>query len=309
MVEVILTQSIPRSFSGFFLRKPVAVRGRAVAGYNEVICVLALSKTANDALMASGSADARFDNCIVASNSKSSSSVHMKGATFRADCIYSAGGYKETGGSNAITLTDCDRPATNADPFTDPYVDMTVPTTTTACIDGKSIKDTTVTPTQDHPSGSKVIRFCSLNISGNVVLKPGIYIIDGDFGNTGHTTVSGEGRDVCCRRRRQTQRERNADLLCARRRAPMRACCSSGIEMQSQEKIQITGNTGSTLTGAIYFPTGNLTYTGSSTQVGGCTQIVANTIEFAGNSSVRTACGGSGVKEITATNAFVKLLE
>ena len=308
MVEVILTQNIPRSFSGFFLNKPVNVHGRAVAGFNDVICVLALSPTANDALFAAGSASTRFDNCIVASNSKSSSSVHMKGATFRADCIYSAGGYKVTGGSNAITLTDCDGPVTGMDPFPDPYVDVPVPTGASACVDGSSIQNTTVTPTLTHSSGSKYIRFCSLNVSGTVVFKPGIYIIDGTFSNTGNSTITGE--DVTFVIGGNVTLNGNVTMkLSAPKTGPYAGMLFFGDRDPQLEKVQITGNANSIYTGAIYFPTGNLVYTGSSAQVGGCTQIVANTIEFTGNSNLHSTCGDAGTKEIVAVGAFVRILE
>ena len=185
---------------------------------------------------------------------------------------------------------------------------MPVPTGASACVDGSSIQNTTVTPTLTHSSGSKYIRFCSLNVSGTVVFKPGIYIIDGTFSNTGNSTITGE--DVTFVIGGNVTLNGNVTLkLSAPKTGPYAGMLFFGDRDPQLEKVQITGNANSIYTGAIYFPTGNLVYTGSSAQVGGCTQIVANTIEFTGNSNLHSTCGDAGTKEIVAVGAFVRILE
>src|SRR5687768_12503578 len=75
------------------------------------------------------------------------------------------------------------------------------------------------------------------------------------------------------------------------------------------EPHTVTGNVSSTYQGAVYFPTGNLTFTGSSSTTNGCTQIIARTIYFTGASQIRGSCGGSGTETIAAPGGSRSLVE
>ncbi|MBA3835387.1 MAG: hypothetical protein H0X53_06015, partial [Sphingomonas sp.] len=49
----------------------------------------------------------------------------------------------------------------------------------------------------------------------------------------------------------------------------------------------INGNNNSMLDGAVYFPSGDLTFTGSSAAATQCAMIVAYTVEFTGSSNIQ----------------------
>jgi hypothetical protein len=62
----------------------------------------------------------------------------------------------------------------------------------------------------------------------------------------------------------------------------------------------ITANSNDTLTGAIYAPAKNVTFTGNSTS--NCTVVIADTITFISNSSMtatQSACASAGVRAPT----------
>jgi len=61
----------------------------------------------------------------------------------------------------------------------------------------------------------------------------------------------------------------------------------------------ITGGASQNITGAIYFPSQAVNYSGGGS-VGGasCTQIVAYKITFTGNSNINSNCNGVGVATI-----------
>jgi hypothetical protein len=64
---------------------------------------------------------------------------------------------------------------------------------------------------------------------------------------------------------------------------------------------QIGGNGAIKITGVIYFPNQGLTYNGNaSTDVPYCTQIVALTLTFHGNSKVQNDCFGTGANAAVA---------
>lgn len=225
-----------------------------------------------------------------------------------ADCVYAAGGYKKTGGSNTLNLAKCDEVEEDHDPIADPYADIDVPTAPTPCVPSGTIQNTTVTPVLTHASGMKYIRYCSLTVKGNVTFKPGLYIVDGSFSNTGNTNLSGTGvtfvigGDVTL----------NGNLT-MNLSAPTGGAYSGilffGDDDANLEAIKINGNASSVLQGAVYFQTGNLLFTGSSSATDGCTQLIANTIEFSGNSGIRSSCDSAGVREISGDGRIAKLFE
>jgi hypothetical protein len=60
----------------------------------------------------------------------------------------------------------------------------------------------------------------------------------------------------------------------------------------------LTGGAGQKFTGALYFPSVGLNYGGNaSTQY--CAQLIAKTVNFQGDSSFQSNCGGAGTASMT----------
>jgi len=68
------------------------------------------------------------------------------------------------------------------------------------------------------------------------------------------------------------------------------------------------GTADSLLTGAIYFPKQQVNYLGNFSGIGGCTQVVADTLQWSGNATVNQDCTSLGMRSIPAAQS-VQLVE
>lgn len=318
-VEVVLSETRPRWFTAIFQSGPVTITARAVARISggSPVCILALSRTAPGAVTVSGSTQTALNNCDVASNSMAANSFLMSGssAQITTGCVSAVGQAVITSG---LTLTSCPSVKINAPIVRDPYESVTEPLVMGACQNGKVGKansPTTVTPTENHPSGVKSMRFCSgLDIKGHVTFMPGLYIIEGgpfDFngGNRNDisaSSVNGTGVTFYLRSTSNLQLNGNVLLnLSAPTSGPFSGVLFFGARNANSVTNKITGTTGSTLQGAIYAPASLVEFAGNSTVSNGCTQVVARLVTLTGNSNLRSSCASAGTKTILANEGIM----
>jgi len=71
---------------------------------------------------------------------------------------------------------------------------------------------------------------------------------------------------------------------------------------------KFTGGDTQNIVGAIYFPNQNVTYAGGAATGGAtCTQLIAYTLKFSGNSTFNSNCGAAGTSTIgTTSNQLVE---
>jgi hypothetical protein len=314
-VEVILTEVHPRLFSSVFSSQPVTIKGRAVASIvaNAKACVLALSPTASGAITVSGSANVVLAGCDVASNSNASDSFLMSGAaaSLSAGCVDAVGGAVA---NSKLTLTQCPAVKALAPAVRDPYAAVTEPSAIGPCHDNKvgaSQASTTLTPTDNQPSGIKSMRFCNgLNAKGTVTFSPGLYIIEnGNFSIGGRSQITGAGVTFYFVNGGTLKLAGNASLtLSAPTDGPLSGILYFGSRTSAGANPKITGTSASTLRGAIYMPASDIAFAGNSSTTNGCTQVIARTVTFTGSSSLGSSCAGSGTSTI-ATNETVQIVE
>jgi Flp pilus assembly protein TadG len=318
-VEVILTETRPRLFSAIFSNTPVVIGARAVAAANgnvQPACILALSTTASPALTVTGSTNIKLTDCAVASNSTADDSFKMSGlgSYLETDCVSSSGGAETT--SN-LTLVDCPSAKTDQDAVNDPYNWLPEPTAEAniKCQTeypgkntqiGKPNKTTIVDPIAADKTASwmsrPVMRFCGgLDLKGDVEFEPGFYIIeDGNFTVSGTKTPKISGVDVTFyfTNGGAAKIAANAQLnFAAPTTGTHKGILFFGGEYDPDAHI-IQGNASSTLTGAIYMPASEVTFSGNSDGGSGCTQVIANTIILTGNSDLAIDCSDAGTQEI-----------
>ena len=184
-IEVIIQQPQPRFLSGLFLSSNPTVSARAVAIDPPVTgngCILALDKTANQAVSVSGSANVN-SVCDIVANSNAANAINMSGSgTITTPCLVAVGGVQATSG---LDLTKCANPTTGAAATPDPYASVPQPTPSGPCL--------TV------PHGSPVTlsagNYCSgIHITGSqsATFGPGVYDVGGNFKIDGSAT----GTDV-----------------------------------------------------------------------------------------------------------------
>jgi Flp pilus assembly protein TadG len=287
-IEVIIQQPQPRFFSGLFLASDPTVTARAVATMFSPPCLLALDPTASSAISVSGSANINSAKCDITANSNSASAIVMNGSSaITTPCLFAVGNVQVTSG---LHLTQCANPTTGAAAGSDPYASMPAPTASGSCL-------TPVT------SGSNLTfssgHYCSgISISGSKVatFQPGVYYLDGGFSISGSATASGTGVTFFLPGGNNVQFTGSSAVTFA---APTSGTYSGtvffGAGGNSGNSNKFTGSGNSMITGVLYFPKQNVTYTGGSATGTNCTQIVADTITVSGSAYFSSSCVGDGM--------------
>ncbi|HYF23170.1 MAG TPA: pilus assembly protein TadG-related protein [Caulobacteraceae bacterium] len=297
-VEVVLTERQNRFFTDFFSNDTVTARARSVAVFQSAsnACVLALDRSASRAAQFSGSSSLTLQGCSVMANSVASDAVVMQGsATASTTCLISVGGAQTTSG---LTLTECAAPVTQAPPVADPYGELPEPSASGSCL---SANGSSLAPGN----------YCNgMSLSGNVTLQPGTYVVSGgNFRVNSNAVVSGNGVTIHLTGTARTRFNGNATVQLS---APTSGAYSGilffGDRDSTGDRNIFNGTANSSLTGAIYFPSQAVEYQGNFSGVNGCTQIVANTVEWTGNATFNVDCTGQGMQTLPAMQ-LVKLAE
>ncbi|MGH6931920.1 MAG: pilus assembly protein TadG-related protein [Dongiaceae bacterium] len=311
-VEIILTEDHELLFASVVRDAVVTVAARAVAKIipADDACVLALNTTAPDALNITGNTDFNMPTCVLASNSTNCpSGANIDGsATVIAYSVYSAGCYENTS-SDPVTLTE---PAqTNMAPIIDPYANATVPPAPAPCTPwgGAATKQSgrkycnnlNIPPpsTVNFEPGIYWLEDANLTVHGTLVCPTcveggdGVLIIfmNDSGGDTGSITINGSANVVL------------NGISPAQAAAAGQPALSGLLLFQdpdaagdSSDQAHINGGSGTSLTGAIYFPQNEINFEGNTAGQSTCTLIIGKTVDITGNSNMDvTDCGAYGV--------------
>ena len=314
-VQVALDHSIPRRFSGIYSADPVAftVEATALVESGRPACVLALSRSASKAVNFSGSTDVKLEGCDIASNSIADNAVNVNGAAaeVEVDCVSAVGGVDDP--HNGIEYEGCPGPLENMPLTKDPYADLAEPADALA----QSCESSAEMDKWNEKKGKgqpKPGRYCGgQHVSGEVELSSGIYVLDGgDWRINATAKVEGMGVALFITGGATLTINGGAEFnLEAMDTGPL-----AGIVLffdRDDAGITHTMNGGShqSLTGIVYAPTADLKINGgtSSGKGGpGCTQVVANTIEFSGSADFKSKCDWTGKKPIQTAQS-IKIVE
>lgn len=296
--EVILRQSVDRYFTSLFSNESIVLSARAVAKSDIVskACILALSRSASKAALFAGNSSVTLNGCVVMSNSKAPDALKVQGsAQVEASCLISAGGAELSSGAS---MTSCSKPILHAQAAADPFRDLPTPKATSPC---KNSKASTLQP------GT----YCSgLTVSGTKTLAAGTYVIEGgDFKANANSIVTGQDVTIYLKCGAQVSINGTATVqLEAPTTGEYAGVLFYGDRTCDGGSNTFNGNANSVLTGAIYFAKQEVKYLGNFSGHGGCSQIVAGTVEWSGNTSLAQDCSSLGMREIAA-NQQVRLVE
>lgn len=294
-LEVVLRADAPRFFSAALLDTPVSLRARAVAEYDgsSAVCVLALEPAAPQALVVSGSAEVTLQGCNMMANSIASDAVAVS-AELTAPCLISVGGASISGD---LTLTACPSPITQAPRAADPYKDLPAPTATGSCL-------------SDHGPVLSPGLYCSGMDLDDVTLQPGVYVVSGgDFRVNANAEVQGTGVTIYLQGSARLHVNGSAEIvLSAPTSGPYSGILFFGDRTSLGGSNIFNGTASSSLTGALYFPSQAVEYRGNFSGENGCTQVVARTVQWTGNTSVGVDCTSLGMQTVP-TMTVVKLVE
>jgi hypothetical protein len=316
-IEVVLVRAVPRLFSAIFVDTPVTMRARAVVrvSLGSDACVLALAPNKAAALRVASASSVDLD-CDAASDSMAPDSFSVEGnGSLTARCASTVGGAYL---NERVQLAECETVREYAPVVPDPYRDVAEPIPPSACDSnqknlGNPNTVTTVSPGSTIVSGMPVRRFCNgLSLKGTVTFEPGLYIISGgDLEANAGAMISGSEVTFYVTSPHRIQFNGHAQLnLAAPTGGELSGILFFGSRTASNLVHSVNGSAGSVIQGAVYAPTTSVDYTGNSSVVGGggCTQIIAYTVTFSGNSGMASSCEDAGTRDLKV-NESVTLTE
>ncbi|WP_192181547.1 pilus assembly protein TadG-related protein [Mesorhizobium amorphae] len=299
-VEVILNRNLDRIFTSIFVQGQVPEKARAVALITDgaYACNIALNASASQAVLFSGNTSPKQTGCVTMSNSIASDAIKLQGsASLQTDCLISVGGVSL---GNTPTMV-CKAPITQALPAADPYASLATPTASNPCknVNGNKTSQTLQAGT-----------YCSgMDLKGNVTLSPGVYVVEGSLKVNANAVVAGTGVTIFMSGSNTVSMNGNATVTLS---APTSGAYSGvlfyGDRTGTAAQSTFNGTATSLLTGAIYFPRQQVNYLGNFSGINGCTQVVADTIQWSGSTIINQDCTSLGMKNIPAAQA-VRIVE
>lgn len=259
-------------------------------------CVLALDRSASPGIVFRGSTDVEMNKCVVASNSRAPNAVSRDGsAQIAAECVVSSGGTTGIKGSGNARL-DCPEPLVSQHASMDPLRNL-APPSYTACQGVPNGRQKTLSP------GT----FCGQTISGEVTLKPGVYILRGGRINLGgNGSLVGNGVTIFLMEDAEFSITANQTVQLR----PPTGGPYGGITVYqpASNRKQVTSNGGadSFIDGFVYAPGAHIFFAGNAdTLANGCLRLVGATIEMTGASSFRSDCEAElGDRKMYATRSI-----
>jgi Putative Tad-like Flp pilus-assembly len=296
-VEVIVAQPLPTYFMNVLGYSTVKVSARAVAGStNAPACVYALDPSVSGALTIKGSSSMTLGCGAMVDSTSSTALTTSGGGSLTATSIGVAGGYSGSGFSPT--------PVTGIAPSPDPFSYLQRPSvgscSCTGFHDNSAGISSCTLASQPGGNGTPVYLnpgvYCGgIQITGSVpiVFNRGLYILEGGgISDTGSGTLSGTG--VTFYNTYNSTYSYGAISLNGGGQMNFSAPTSGsykGILFYQDPSVPkgsssslISGNSGSTFDGTIYFPTTGLSYSGNSSS-SGYTILVGDTVSVSGNST------------------------
>lgn len=286
-VQVSLAVQKTLGFSSLFMSQAPTIRATGAAALfdDDSFCVVALSPTGS-ALTIGGSADVSM-GCGAISNSQDPiDAVGVNGTAhnFEAEPVASVGGIDgEINGSPNLEEYHV--------PMEDPYAGLStdVPAGMNCTNFNSHVVRTTGNGTVTLEPGC----YSSFNPGNNTYqLQPGTYYLDStDLNLAGQTRLEGTGVTIILTGTNPGSLTMNGNSS-MNLTAPTTGDYANMVLIQSPNATSgndnlINGDNSTELDGAIYFPSGDLTLTGSSDTSTQCAMIVALTVTFSGNGDLQ----------------------
>jgi hypothetical protein len=290
-VEVRIQQPKSPMIASFLSRETVTLRARSIAIRKPGgACVLALNPAARGAITVQGTAIVTLKGCDALANSADSKALEVGGSA-----ALNVNAASAVGGIDGVSkITAANGTFTGVAPLADPYANRFYPPYS-GC-------------TQTYSGGSTTLYpgvYCgglSITSSSRVFLNPGIYYLDGGpLKMTGTSTLEGTGVTLVFTSSTgvnyagaSISGDSSVNLKAPTSGPTQGIVIFGDRSMTLDTPFKETGSGAQNWGGTIYIPRGALTYAGGAAAATGCTQIIADTVIFTGNSSLALNCEGYG---------------
>jgi Flp pilus assembly protein TadG len=309
-VRVILSTAQRLPFSGSFMSAAPTITASATAMVvtTTPYCGLALSGGTATGITMTGNATLNL-GCGIASNSTSKTAAVIAGgsSSISASPVAAVGALPTSGNYASGTQL-----LAYSLPQPDPFASLPTPAPS-GCQGQVKVKSTDNTTL---PAGC----YKGMDIKGTLSLEAGIYYIDGDSFSVGSTaTVTGTGVTIILTSSNAATQPQSIATLdvnggaTIQLSAPTSGTYHGVLFYQDRRALdtsvnKLNGNATSTLQGAIYFPSQELDFSGTTGMTTTCIQLVALRLTFIGNTTVSNSCpAGSGASAFNGIQ--VRLVE
>jgi hypothetical protein len=300
-VKVSLTASRSLPFLSIFTERATTITAEATAALvgSGTFCMVSLYDGTDAGIDANGGADLAL-SCGMKSNCTGTQCVTAGGnSSIKAEPIASVGGLKGPGNNFVQPTTLQPHSAVQKDPFAylpNPSPDPSTctgtlesgmvipPGTKHICVASVNVKPS---ETLNIPDSVETITVYGgdIDFKGDVTANQATWIMTGPNGQAGDLIINSQAKLNMSGMDSGTYK---GVLFYRDRRA-------SNIE------IKINGGASSTLTGALYFPTSDITYAGNSTMTVKCLQMVGQKLKFRGGATLKNECAGTGANHFEET--------
>ncbi|HLY05640.1 MAG TPA: hypothetical protein VKR31_07825 [Rhizomicrobium sp.] len=296
-VKVVVSSTTPMTFSRVLTgTSSVSVSASSYAELKSASgsgCILTLDPTASQAFTISGSGYLDAPACDVIANSSNSDALDMSGsARISAACTITVGGQKTTTG---LTLDLCTKPTTGAAATPDPYAAVPAPAISGPCL-------TLPSPPTNVPIGY----YChGINVSSTATFQSGgTYYVVGNLAFQGGSNVTAHNVTFYVTGGTVAISGSAVVNLTAQTSGTYAGILFFGSRAGNTSNNNISGSSNSTITGALYFPTQQVTFSGGSNTPSACTEVIGDKITISGTAYLGDSCAGTGVASITPANSL-----
>ena len=286
-VEAVITRTETPWFSALLTNHVTVVKVSATASFSSAgnACILALSPSASKAADFAGATSLTLNGCVVMSNSMATNAINIQGsANVTAPCLYASGG-AYLGGT--LTLSTCGAVKTGLPPVADPYAALPMPSYSGKC------------KNQSNGGSLQADHYCSLSLKNTVTLGSGVYVIDGgSLTVNANAIVSGSNVTFYLVNGATVSMNGNSHITLS---APTTGTYAGFLfigDRSNTGAMTINGDNTSTITGVIYAPDAAVSYLGNFAGVNGCTQIVAMTVSWSGDTTFNDNCSAAGMGQV-----------
>jgi hypothetical protein len=275
---------------------------------------VALDPSGSQSILMNGNPDIDLRGCALYDNSSAADAFAMNGsAVLTASAANVVGGYFHNGNTQLNAPLN-----TGASPLSDPYGDVRIPPYSPGNCDPTATVNSGQSKTFSARGGTPYV-FCggfTANGGASVHFDPGVYVIQGgSLIFNGDTTITGAGVTFILTSARPggsvatltINGGANVDLS-----APVSGATSGLVFYQDRRASHsgglniLNGGATQTLTGALYFPSQPVTFSGNNRTSGaGCTQLLAWNVTFNGDSQLANNCQGAGTRSIGGFNTVL----
>lgn len=316
-VEVVISQTQTMLFSKLFMSSAPVISSRAVGlpGSGPGGCVMALDTGNVTDVSDSGSSTLNLNNCSLLINSSSSNALTLSGSVqINAESASIVGNWSKSGSAKLTTTNGITTGATAA---ADPYKNVPIPSysKTTCNANHPSVLGTaTIGPST---SGGTYVICNGLSLSGSsahLTLQPGTYIINGgslsmsggatlyaaaSCGGSDGVTIVLTGASSANIGSVQESGTSTIDITAPTTGPTAGMAIYQDRSAPSTAGSSFSGSTTQSITGAMYFPSASVSYSGSTgtsgTGASQCTQLIGYTLTFSGSTTFNDNCSGTGV--------------